>query len=181
MNGGWARALLALAMLVLVGGLVWVPYRLLGDQAAAQEQVEQHITALEQRISTREQLLAEVRLLERTSPIARLLLPGDTAALAGAGLQGVLTSLVEEAAGVVSQSQVLPTKNAEPFVQVGARVDFTVSMAGLREILHKVESHEPIMLIDRLSLAAERGDNATLGEFVHVSLEIAAFSRQLAE
>ncbi|MEZ5845442.1 MAG: type II secretion system protein GspM [Geminicoccaceae bacterium] len=178
MNGNSRTIVAGLLLLALLGALVWFPYDRITRQKAELETIEQRIAGLEQRISTREDLLAEVRLLERTSPLAALLLHGDTAALAGAELQGALTGIVESAGGTISQTQVLQGRDADPFVQIGARIDFIVSMTGLREILHKVESNEPVMIIDRISLATERSGTAEVGELVQASMEIAAFSQK---
>ncbi|MEZ5823861.1 MAG: type II secretion system protein GspM [Geminicoccaceae bacterium] len=131
-------------------------------------------------ISTREDLLAEVRLLERTSPLAALLLHGDTAALAGAELQGRTDGHRRGRRRCDQPDQVLPGRDADPFVQIGSRIDFTVSMTGLRDILHAIESNEPVMIIDRITLATERSGAAEIGEHVQASMEIAAFSQKVA-
>ena len=181
MSGPALRWIAAAGALVMACLLLWLPYSLLSSQAAERERVEQQVSALEQRISTREQLLAEARLLERTSPLASLLLAGQSTALAGANLQGTLTRMVEDAGGLVRQAQVLDGKTAEPFVQVGVRIDFTTSMTGLRDILHEIETSKPLLIVERLTLAAERRRGAEIGEQVEVSVEIAAFSRQLVQ
>ncbi|MCB2053527.1 MAG: hypothetical protein KDE35_04710 [Geminicoccaceae bacterium] len=176
----WNLPLIGGLALLAAAVLYW-EYDQVADLGAERAALDRRIEELEKRIETREQLLAEVRFLQNTSPLARLLLQGETAALAGANLQGTVTGIVEHWGGVVRQSQVLRPENADPFVQVGTRVDFVVSMEGLRNILYEIAAHEPSMLIDQLQLAAERGgEGATIGETVQVGMDVVAFSRQLA-
>ncbi|MEZ5835299.1 MAG: type II secretion system protein GspM [Geminicoccaceae bacterium] len=174
------RILAALAAAVVLTAMVWFPYDRFSRESEELRQVELRVSELEKRISTREELLAEARLLERTSPIEALLLHGDTAALAGAELQGLVTVMVESAGGVISQTQVVQPRDAEPFVQIAVRIDFVVSMSGLRDILHSVETSEPVMLADRITLTTERSSGAEVGEHVQVSLEVDAFSQKAA-
>jgi len=84
-------------------------------------------------------------------------LEGTTPALASADLQKQLGEIIKEAGGQVTSTQVLTTKPEGAFTKVAVRVRFSISTPSLREILHGIESSQPLLLIEKLSIRATRG------------------------
>ncbi|HET6469001.1 MAG TPA: type II secretion system protein GspM [Geminicoccaceae bacterium] len=172
-----ARRALALLILALVlagaAALVWLPFAIVGAQDATLVRLDQRIAALEARLETREQLLAERRLLARSTELDQMLLVGATPALAGAELQRIVTGLIERG-GSVESVQALEPEERAPFVRIMLRASFTSTLVGLRGFLHAVEAHAPVLLVDSLSISeaaslpAGDGEEARLRAVVEV-------------
>ena len=166
-------------LLVLAGGL-WA-YAAIERQRVELAAVEAEIAMRKARIATREDLLAELRLLERTSELETLLVQADTAPLAQADLQGQLTSTIEGAGGTLGSIQALPPEAVEGFVRLPLRVQFEADMNALREILHAIETMEPVFIVERLQANPDLGMGEGLGNAgglkVSVVAEVAGFGK----
>lgn len=149
-----AVALLLLPLVVSVL-LVVVPMRQAERQAAALEALEAHIARLEERLVTREQVLAELRQLERLAERDPRLMQAETAAVAGATLAGNLGDFLQEAGGLVDTTQVLEPVLDPPLQRIGVRLRGAVDLEGLRSLLHMIESAEPLMTVERLAVHSE--------------------------
>lgn len=110
----------------------------------------------------------------------------STAALAAAGLQESLRELVAGAGGEVTSVRVLPEREAEHFGVIGVEARLRLDVAGLRQVLYRLESGERILRVDRLLVRSlQRGvrrSNLARGgiELLDVQLELLGY-RQLAE
>ena len=169
-------SLLPLLLLALVAVAGWYGWERVSQQKAGLAALEQWIAGLETRLQQREKLLAELRMLELSNPSGSRLFVGDTPALAAAELQGVASRIIENAGGEIGSAQVLPARQLPPFVEVGLRVELTCSMAGLRDILYAVESHEPVIVVERLDASADAADADEPDAQINVSLELRGFS-----
>ena len=153
----WLRRGLAVLLLVLVlggiGYLLALPFSILAAQEATLAQLARRAGDLEQRLSTRDQLLAEQRLLERASEADQTLIQADTPALAAALLQRELSALVAQGGGSLESVQALAPVETPPFVRIPVRISFTGSVEGLRSFLYAVEQHAPVLLVDELQVA----------------------------
>ena len=153
------RRALALALLLLPialsVSLVVMPVRLAERHAADLAELEAHIDRLEQRLVTREQVLAELRRLERATELDPRLLAAETLGVAGAALAGRLAEYLQEAGGWLESTQVLEPVLDPPVMRVGVRLSGVVDLAGLRRFLHRVENDEPILTVERIVLRNE--------------------------
>jgi hypothetical protein len=153
------RRALALALLLLPIALsallVVVPVRLAERHEADLAELEAHVERLEQRLVTREQVLAELRRLERVTDLDPRLLAAETLRVAGAALAGRLAEHLQEAGGWLESTQVLEPVLDPPVMRVGVRVHGTVDLAGLRQFLHRIENAEPILTVERIVLRNE--------------------------
>jgi Tfp pilus assembly protein PilO len=151
-----ARRLLALGILAAVlaaaAALIWLPFAVLGRQQAEIARLDDRARELEERLRTREQLMAERRLLERASEADNTLMQAETPALAGAEMQRVVTGLVEAGAGAVESVQVLEPVVEAPFVRISVRISFTGTIEGLRAFLYAVERHAPVLMVHELTV-----------------------------
>jgi len=152
-------ALGLLAFLVLLGAIVLIGRDRLDAQRAEFDALEQRIAALEMRLQTREELLAEIRLLDLDNPSGSLLLEGTTAALAGAQLQGLVKGIVEAAGGEVRSIAVVDPDAAPPFLEIGIRADIVGDMAALRDILVALEQAMPAVIVRRLTASVDGFDD----------------------
>lgn len=176
-----ARKALALVILLipvlLVALALWWPLQRIEVQQADLVSLEQRIRALEQRVRVREQVLAELRLLERAAAVDQLLLEAPTPALAGARLQRRVSRIIRRAGGTIRSVQALDPEESQSFLVIGARIDFTVEMEGLREVLHAIESDEPILSVERLTLRPENDNGGPADQAVGTILQVSAFTR----
>lgn len=150
------RVMAVLLLVVLLGGIAYVaslPFAVLAEQEATLAQLARRAGELERRLATRDQLLAEQRLLERASDADQTLIQADTPALAAALLQRELSALVAQGGGSLESVQALAPVNTPPFVRIPVRISFTGSVEGLRSFLYAVEQHAPVLLVDELQVA----------------------------
>ncbi len=173
------RRFMALALLLLPilasALLVVVPMRQAERQALAQGELDAHIARLEERLVTREQVLAELRQLERLADLDPRLMQAETAAVAGAALAGNLGKFLEEAGGLVDTSQVLEPVLEAPVLRIGVRLRGAVDLEGLRSFLHMIESAEPLLTVERLTVHSE--DLAASSGLVLTEIIVVGYAR----
>lgn len=173
------RRFMALALLLLPilasALLVVVPMRQAERQALAQGELDTHIARLEERLVTREQVLAELRQLERLADLDPRLMQADTAAVAGAALAGNLGKFLQEAGGLVDTTQVLEPVLESPVQRIGVRLRGAVDLEGLRSFLHMIESAEPLLTVERLTVHSE--DLAASSGLVLTEIIVVGYAR----
>jgi len=151
-----ARRLVALALLLvpvtLLIAVVAVPMLLAERSAERLADLEAHIERLEERLVTREQVLAELRQLERMSRLDSRLLAAETPTVAGAALAGSLSTFLQEEGGRLDSTQVLEPMIEPPVMRIGVRLRGAIDLAGLRGLLHRIESYEPLLTVERIAL-----------------------------
>ena len=107
---------------------------------------------LEQRIVTREQVLAELRQLERQTEGDRRLLRAETPSVGGAALAGLLTEFFEHSGGRLERTQVLEPVVEDLVMRIGVQLRGTMEIGGLRSLLHRIETHEPLLTVERIAI-----------------------------
>ena len=177
--GPGSRRFIALALLLLPvlasALLVVVPIREAERQALAQGELEAHIARLEERLGTREQVLAELRQLERLAELDPRLMQAETAAVAGATLAGNLGRYLQEVGGLVDTTQVLEPVLDAPLLRIGVRLRGAVDLEGLRGFLHLIESAEPVLTVERLAVRSE--DLAATSGLVLTEIIVVGYTR----
>lgn len=169
-----ALALLLVPLLVSAA-LVIVPLRLAEQQATRLEQLEAHIAQLEQRLVTREQVLAELRQLERLTGVDPRLIQAETAAVAGAALAGDLDGFLTAAGGLLETTEVLEPVLDPPIQRIGVRLRGAIDLEGLRSFLHMIESAEPVLTVERLTVRSE--DLAATSGLVLTEIIVIGYTR----
>ena len=178
LSPGLRRALavaLLLVPLLVSAALVIVPLRSADQQAARLEQLEAHIAQLEQRLVTREQVLAELRQLERLTEVDPRLIQAETAAVAGAALAGNLDGFLKAAGGLLETTQVLEPVLDPPVQRIGVRLRGAIDLEGLRSFLHTIESAEPVLTVERLTVRSE--DLAATSGLVLTEIIVVGYTR----
>lgn len=150
------RRLLAVALLfvplIASALLVAVPVQIGERHTAALANLEEHIGRLEQRLVTREQVLAEVRQLERMTEVDPRLMNADTVGVAGAALAGQLADQLQAAGGWLESTQVLEPVLDPPLMRIAVRLRGEIDLAGLRSLLYRIENAEPVLTVERIAL-----------------------------
>jgi general secretion pathway protein M len=179
--------------IVLLGAAFLGGYRLILAAATAYQNAEQKIEqsrALLQRyqaLAEQRQTLAE-RLAEqqRRATSATGYLEGTSDALAAARLQDRVKSVVEAAGGELRSTQILPAEPADvdPSIRrAGLRVQFVVAIKGLEETLYSLETGQPYLLIDNLTIREQRARGRKRNEpstepMLDVSVELFGYLRE---
>lgn len=180
-----ALALLGVALLGaqrLIIAPVLSAYR---DGEARIEQAKellQRYEALGQQRSLLTDRLAEQQ--ERAASAAGYL-QGPSDALAAAQLQDRVKSVVESAGGQLRSTQILPAEQLEAELGVRRtrlRVHFVVTIEGLEETLYELETGQPYLIIDDVTVRQERvrrrRSEAPGQPMLDVSLELFGYVRQ---
>jgi general secretion pathway protein M len=153
---------LALLALALLGGFRLVAAPLMAafqDNAARIEQAEtllqRYVALAEQRQAMSDRLAAQ----EELAASAAGYLEGPSDALAAAQLQDRVKSVIEGAGGELRSTQILPARAIEGddgIRRTALRVQFAATIGGLAESLYELESGQPYLLIDQLSVREQR-------------------------
>ncbi len=78
-------------------------------------------------------------------------------ALASAELQQLVKDAISQVGGMVTSTQVIAAKSEGQFAQVGIRVQLSANIAALKDILYKIESTRPILIVDSLRIRSSKG------------------------
>ena len=142
----------------------------------------QRYEALGQQRSLLTDRLAEQQ--ERAASAAGYL-QGPSDALAAAQLQDRVKSVVETAGGQLRSTQILPAEQLEAELGVRRtrlRVHFVVTIEGLEETLYELETGQPYLIIDDVTVRQERvrrrRSEAPGQPMLDVSLELFGYVRQ---
>ncbi len=80
-----------------------------------------------------------------------------TDALASADMQEFIKKTIIEAGGQLSSTQALPLSNKENFKRITVSVRMTGNSDVLRKVLYKIETSEPLIIINQIDIRPMRG------------------------
>jgi general secretion pathway protein M len=126
-----------------------------GSIEDARAMLQRYRALAEQRPAMAERLATQQ---ERAASAAGYL-QGPSDALAAAQLQDRVKSVIEGAGGELRSTQILPAKAIEGDAGIrraALRVQFAITIEGLQETLYDLESGQPYLLIDQLSVREQR-------------------------
>jgi len=111
-----------------------------------------------------------------------LLLPGESAAAAAAYLQQRMGEVAADSGALLLSFELLPVTNTgdAPLKAVTGRIRVTANTQSLRALLHAVESHRPLLLLDNLFVRARSDQDSVPGGHLDVQMDVSGF-RQAAE
>ena len=152
-----ALSLFLLVTLILVMTIIWP----IVDQS---RQNKQKIESLSMRLQRYKQVAAgKQQVVEKLdSSKARLdknnqFFKSKSYALASADLQQLVKDAIKQSGGLVTSTQVIPETNEGQFDRVAIRIQLSASITALKEILYKVESSRPILIVDNLRIRSSKG------------------------
>lgn len=100
-------------------------------------------------------------------------------ALAAAHLQQVLSGLVAEAGGVLLSSQALPGNAGNSlFPAVTVKASLNGSMATLHQVLHRIETHRPVLVLDNLQVHTRTAGSPADPDDLGIRFDVTAFIYQ---
>jgi general secretion pathway protein M len=117
----------------------------------------------------------------RTKDARRFYLKNTAPNLAGAELQELVKSSIEQNGGRITTSQSPAPREDGGFRQIVANVQFFATTPNLQRILHTLETKEPLLLVDTLTIRptnAFRGFKPAVGQEpeVNVQLDVSAWA-----
>ena len=97
-------------------------------------------------------------------------------ALAAAYLQQRLRALVAEAGGVLLSSQALPgNTDGSLFPAVTVKASLNGNMATLHQLLYRIESHRPVLVLDNLLVQTRTAGAPTDADELGIRFDVTAF------
>ena len=158
-----SRALAVLLFLLVISAVVTavaVPVRLLNQHYdSTLEDYTDRLARYRRVVALRPAIEAAMKTVEARAGRQYYLKPASPA-LSAAELQGLVTRIIETHRGKIAASQALPAKEdgkaAEP-VKVAISVQMIASIAPLVMILHALETNQPYLFVDQLTVQANQG------------------------
>jgi general secretion pathway protein M len=154
-----ALALLLLVAAVIMTAIAWPTWWLHGHYDAFLEDYTDRLARYRRVVALRPRVEQAISAAEKSDG-RRYYLKGPSTTLAAAELQGMVTKIVDTHKGRVISSQVLPSKDegkAGGASKVTISINLTASVIPLQMIVHTVESQEPYLFIDQLTVRANQG------------------------
>lgn len=98
----------------------------------------------------------EIQKIEAINP-KKFYIKTNNPALAASEIQESLQQLVESRKGKLVSVQILPPKDEGKYRKISISIQANVSTLALQQILHGIESREPHLFIDTMSIRAGQG------------------------
>ncbi len=114
--------------------------------------------------------------VERAPPGVEL--AGQTDAIAGATLQGLVQALAGREGVTPATMETLPSVAAGPYRRVGLRVSLVAPYAVFVKLLHALVQATPPLLIDDLDIEAARLINQPVDRPLEVTFSVFGFRRE---
>lgn len=152
-----ALSLLILVITILVVTIIWPIF----NQAAQNRQKIDSLTMRLQRYkevaARKKQVIEKLDTIKTKQNKNNQFFKQQSYSLASAELQQLVKDAINQAGGLVTSTQVIAAKNEGQFAHVGIRVQLSSTIAALKDILYKVESARPILVVDSLRIRASKG------------------------
>jgi len=162
-----SRALAVLLLLLVIGAVVAaiaIPTWLLNEQYdSTLEDYTDRLKRYRRVVALRPAIEDAIKTVEARAG-RQYYLKSASPALSAAELQGLVTKIIETNQGKIAASQALPAKEAakeagkaaEP-VKVTISVQMSASIVPLLLILHTLETSQPYLFVDQLTVQANQG------------------------
>jgi general secretion pathway protein M len=149
--------LIALALLVLAIGLLYM--LMLAPLLSLRQEYSESVDELEFRLDRYRKIAAErpywskqVEDIKQHGRVSEQYISKETAALASADLQSLIKETVNASGGELISTQVVPEQQEEQLTRIAVRVRMNGSTRVLRDVLHAVESAQPMLWVDNINL-----------------------------
>lgn len=112
-------------------------------------------------IAQKGSLDTQLKVLGTTSEDQSGLIAGNTPAVAAAALQGELKALIETFGGEIRSAQIMPPEKVEDFEKIAIQYELSLPPASLQRLLHGLETHRTVLVLDSLRLRVPETMRAT--------------------
>lgn len=107
----------------------------------------------------------------------------STESLAAADLQNLIKNLTLQVGGQISSTQVLPSKVDNQFIQIPVKVQLTASNEVFKNLLARLETNAPLLLMDELDVLPVRAVRTSIFQqtdsdgVLNIGMEISCLMR----
>jgi general secretion pathway protein M len=158
-------AVLLLIAAVLVGYTLLVEPLIVGygETNRHVEEARDQLARFKRAAAMRPALIKQMKDFEAQRASQGYFLTGSTDALAAAGLQDQVHALVDEKGGTLQSLQPMPGVEEQGLMRITLRVQMTGTTETLFNILHALESGNPILFIEDLDIQNRGGGESGTG------------------
>ncbi len=171
-------------VVAFVGGILvpnWVRYADSSDSLKSLNQRLQRYQHLQQRKAILEGQLAG---LDQPDRNAAEFLRGSAPALAAAEMQQYVNAIADRSGAQIVSTQTLTVSNTAAFPRVAIKVHMKADVEGLQRMLFELETGEPAVFIDNVSISTRRSATRkrrrrsvpTMSQPLDVQLELSGYS-----
>jgi len=149
--------LIAVALLVfsiaLIYMLVLAPlFALKQEYAESVDELEFRLERYRKIAAERPQWSRQVEEIKQHGRVSEQYITKDTPALASADLQTLIKEIVTASGGELISTQVVPEQQEDQLTRIAVRIRMNGNTKVLRDVLHAVETSQPILWVDNLNL-----------------------------
>lgn len=174
----------AVALLLLLGAIMLVWFGAAHPYLEALSNARHRLEAASAQLQIYQRAVARGKVTHtgKNDALDALLLPGESAAAAAAYLQQRMGEIAADSGALLLSFELLPVTNTgdAPLKAVTGRIRVTANTQFLRALLHAVESHRPLLLLDNLFVRARSDQDSVPGGHLDVQMDVSGF-RQAAE
>ena len=179
--GGRRGQALALALTMVVAGSFWVAvatpliewHAHRTDLLAQRRMLARHMADVADRLDGLRRLVADSA---ANGPPALAVFAGDSDAIAGAALQGLVHDMAENSGAALASAEMLPTQPVGAYRRIGLRVEiYAADWPIVVRLLQSIEQSTPRMLVDDLQIHAMPRRNKENGPPIDASFTVFAF------
>ena len=154
-----ALGLLVIVAAAVAGAVAWPTWRLHRHYDTAIDDYSDRL-ARYRRVAAQRPAIEQALAAADKAGARQYFLKGPSATLAAAELQGMVTRIVDNHKGRLISSQILPAKDEGKSggpSKVTIAVNLNASTIPLQMILHTIETQEPYLFLDQLTVRANQG------------------------
>jgi general secretion pathway protein M len=179
------RRILALALVALLAAAFWRAvaeplWRTWRNNAQTVSDRRDAVARLRGLAASRAVYESALREADEDFDVSEALMESPSETLAAADLQQQVKDLVEASGGTLVSVQPTDPRPAGPFVRIGLSVRLITSTGALQQVLYKLESSLPVVVIDEMLLLARTATRGARqgqapGDELDVRLQLAGF------
>jgi len=181
----WISLGLLVVTLLLVVFIVIMPLVSAGlDYHQQKQELVFRLQRAQQLVARKDQVKDDIQQIKRQYQQQNYFSTSSTVALASANLQKFIKSVISQAGGQLTSTQVLPSKNEDGFNRVTVKVRMSGDIEVLRNVLYETESSVPLMIVDQIDIRPVRGKRNRKtrkiepGNKLNINFQVTGFMRR---
>ncbi len=152
-----ALSLLILVIIILLVTIIWPIFNQAGENRQKIDSLTMRLQRYKEVAARKNQVIEKLDAIKTKQNKNNQFFKQQSYSLASAELQQLVKDAINQAGGLVTSTQVIAAKNEGQFAHVGIRVQLSSTIAALKDILYKIESARPILVVDSLRIRASKG------------------------
>jgi general secretion pathway protein M len=154
----WVSLGLLVVTLLLIVFIVIMPLVSTGlDYHQQKQELIFRLQRAQQLVARKDQVKDDIEQIKRQYQQQNYFSTSSTVALVSADLQKFIKSVISQAGGQLTSTQVLPSSSEDSFIRVTVKVRMSAEIEALRSVLHEIESSVPMMIVDQIDIRPVRG------------------------